>query len=516
MASTNSGTAVARGKTSNSILVWKDRRMGMMLAIGLAALSGILFAQILPRGPTTQVQGLLLLAGSLILGVLAGYVMQSRLAMLLVPVVHILALEIFRPQLLGPTVGALRLDETYGILAFVLGRGLYGLVAIVPMMIGVYLGLVLAHQWSENPGSGFSRWIPSVLFSGIVIALAVWIALPASTPPILGADGKVLPGSVAELTSIQLGGLKQTIMIRGFSTDKPVLLYLNGGPGQSGMPFTRVVLNDLSRDFVIVDWDQRGTGKSYSAFEPGSSLTLTQAINDTLELTQYLRTRFGEQKIYLVGESWGSILGVLAAQRQPELFHAFIGSGQMVSPKETDRRIYNDVLELAAKTGNTQLTSKMQGYGQPPYADLPYANVFAMGQYDALYKPYTPSQAYRDLGNASGIGFYGVMASEYNLIEKFNVLRGLIDTFTVMYPQLQQIDFRRDVKKLEIPTYILDGTSELSARRDLMLEWISTLETPQKQVFTIANAAHSVAFEQFETFDKIMLEKILSATYSNR
>lgn len=283
MASTNAGAAVAGTKTGNSILIWKDRRMGMVIAIGFAALSGILFAQILPRGPTAQTQGLLLLAGSLILGVLVGYVMQSRLAILLVPVVHVLALEIFRPQLLGSTVGVLRLNETYGILAFVLGRGLYGLVAIVPMMIGVYLGLVLAHQLSENPGSGFWRWIPSLLVSGIVMALAVWIALPASTPPILGADGKILTGSISELTSVRLGGLEQTIMIRGFSSDKPVLLYLNGGPGQSGLPFTRVVLNDLSRDFVIVDWDQRGTGKSYSAFEPSSSLTLGQAINDTLE-----------------------------------------------------------------------------------------------------------------------------------------------------------------------------------------------------------------------------------------
>ncbi len=75
-----------------------------------------------------------------------------------------------------------------------------------------------------------------------------------------------------------------------------------------------------------------------------------------------------------------------------------------------------------------------------------------------------------DLGNASGIGPYGVLASEYNLVEKFNVLRGLMDTFTVLYPQLQAIDFRRDVPRLAVPVYILDGRSELAARRDLTLE----------------------------------------------
>ena len=539
---TKSSAAAPRDRAGMASPIWKDRRIGIALTVGIAALAGIIVALTLPRGPTTQTQGLLVLVGGLIVGLIAGYAMRSGLALLLAPLVHIIALEIVRPQLLGPTVGALRLNEFYGVLAFILGRGLYGLVAIIPMMLGAYLGTVIANEMTGGSSvrsgsmpwirlqlpktlrgargstafSGWMRWIPPMLAFVSVLALAVQIALPASTPPILEANGQVVPGSIAELTTVRLGGLEQHVMIRGYSADKPVLLYLNGGPGQSGLPFTRVILGDLSKDFVIVDWDQRGTGKSYAALEPTSTLTLERAITDTVELAQYLRQRFDERKIYVIGESWGSILGVLAVQRRPDLFHAFIGSGQMVSPKETDGRIYKDVLSLAARNGDAALASKMRGYGQPPYADLPYAYTFAMGQYDALYKPYTPSNAYRDLGNASGIGPYGVLASEYNLIERFNVLRGLMDTFTVMYPQLQQIDFRRDVQRLEVPVYILDGTAELAARRDLMLEWIGMLNAPKKQVFTVENAAHSVAFEQFEAFGKIMLETILPETYLSR
>ena len=516
---TTASAPAPRDRVGMTSPIWKDRRMGIALTVGIAALAGVIVALTLPRGPTTQTQGLLVLVGGLIVGLLAGYAMRSVLAMLLAPLGHIIALEVTRPQLLGPTVGALRLNEFYGVLAFVLGRGLYGLVAVIPMILGAYLGVVIASQiigTSSPTGNLFLRWTPAMLSSLIVVALAIWIALPASTPPILEANGQPVTGSIAELTTVRLGGLEQHILIRGYSADKPVLLYLNGGPGQSGLPFTRVILGDLSKDFVIVDWDQRGTGKSYAALEPTSTLTLAGAINDTVELAQYLQQRFDEQKIYLIGESWGSILGVLAVQRQPDLFHAFIGSGQMISPKETDQRIYKDVLSLAARNGDEALADKMRGFGQPPYADLPYANVLAMGQYDALYKPYAPSQAYRDLGNASGIGPYGVLASEYNLIEKFGVLRGLMDTFTVMYPQLQQIDFRRDVKRLEVPIYILDGTAELAARRDLMLEWFGALKAPKKQVFTLENAAHSVAFEQFEMFDKIMLETILPETYLSR
>jgi proline iminopeptidase len=486
--------------------------MGILLAVGIAALAAWLINFVLPRGPTTQNQALMLLAGSLIVGLIAGFSMRSAWAMLLVPVVHVIVLEFSRPQLLGPTVGALRLNEVYGVLAFILGRGLYGLVALVPMIVGAYLGVVIANAIKADPSA--IRWTPVALSAAIVIALTVWIALPASTPPIL-ENGQPVPGSIAELTTVKLGGHDQTIMVRAYSPNQPVLLFLNGGPGQSGLAFSRVMLNDLARDFVIVDWDQRGTGKSYAAFEPTSTLTLEQAISDTVELAKHLRQRFDEQKIYVLGESWGTTLAVLAAQRSPELFHALIGSGQMVSQRETDRRLYQDVLELAAQTGNDQLANKMRSYGQPPYADIPYANAFVMGQYESLYKPYTPSKAYMDLGNNSGVGFYGIMASEYNLIEKTNVLRGLIDTFTVIYPQIQQIDFRNDVKKLEVPIYILDGLSELSARRDLVLEWFNTLEAPKKRIFPIENAAHSVAFEQFEMFGKIMRETVLPETYSN-
>jgi proline iminopeptidase len=521
MVHSNAGSAItpARGHTERASSIWKDRRLGIALAIGIAALAGVLVSVMLPRGPTTQIQALLVLLSGVIVGVLAGLAMRSRWAMLLTPLIHIAALELARPHLLGPTVGTIRLDTIYGVLAFLLGRGLYGLVAILPMILGAYLGTVLARELSgaARPSRNtFVRWTPPAFATLILGALAVWIALPASTPPILGADGSPLPGSIAELTTVRLGGLDQTIMIRGYSTNKPVLLYLNGGPGQSGLPFTRVVLDDLSRDFVIVDWDQRGTGKSYSALDPTATLTLDQAINDTIELTNYLRQRFDERKIYVVGESWGSILGVLAVQRQPGLFYALIASGQMVSVRETDRRFYQDVLDLAARNGNAELAATMRSYGQPPYADIPYANVFAMGQYDALYTPYTPSQAYMDRGNASGIGPYGVLASEYNLIEKFNVLRGLMDMFTVMYPQLQEIDFRRDVQRLEVPVYILDGAAELAARRDLAHEWFNALDATTKRLFTLENAAHSVAFEQFEEFGTIMRETVLPATYQAR
>ncbi|MCY7278851.1 MAG: hypothetical protein LH702_35225 [Phormidesmis sp. CAN_BIN44] len=195
------------------------------------------------------------------------------------------------------------------------------------------------------------------------------------------------------------------------------------------------------------------------------------------------------------------------------MYYAWIGSGQMVSQRETDRRIYQDILTLVIKTGDTSLATKMRGYGEPPYADSPYANAFVLGQYERLYHPYSPPQSYIQRSTAANLGLWGILGSEYDLVEKVNVLRGLLDRFAVMYPQLQNIDFRKTVKQLEVPVYLLDGAAELKARRDLALEWFDLLKAPRKQRFTFENAAHSVVFEQFEAFSKIMTETILPETY---
>ncbi|MEG3877978.1 alpha/beta hydrolase [Microcoleus sp. herbarium7] len=490
------------------------------IATAAALLLGLLVAYTMPRGPTTASQSIIVMVTSFAVGYGAGWMLRSPWAMVLAPLAYMLAIEIWRFPIIGPTVDGLRLNEAFGILALILGRGFHGVVGVLPVILGVYWGWAIARS-----GVGHKILLMQAIRSGDkcligaigatlgLSILAVLILLPATTPTMLDTNGQPLPDGIASLEKVRLGGHEQWIMLRGHSTDKPVLLYLSGGPGQSDLPFVRVLLDDLTRNFVVVGWDQRGTGKSYSALDPTETLTLDQAVSDTLELTNYLRQRFDEKKIYLLGESWGSTLGVLAVQRQPELYYAWIGSGQMVSQRETDRRIYQDVLTLAEKTNDTALAQKMQAYGEPPYKDMPYANAFVMGQYDRLSKPYTPPQSYIKRGTEANLGPWGIWGSEYSLVEKVNVLRGLVDMFSIMYPQLQALDFRQTVKKLEVPVYLLDGAAELSGRRDLALEWFETLQAPRKRQFTFENAGHSVVFEQFEAFSQIMRDTILPETY---
>jgi proline iminopeptidase len=498
--------------------VLNDRRAGLVITVASGLLAGTIIALLMPRGPITTLHVITVMLAGLLVGFLSGFTMQSRWAKLLAPLAYIVAFELGTMNTVGPTMDTIRFDNTFGILALILGRGVHGLFALFPMLVGAAWGTFFArrHAAQERPAERGTRFylrrailIVATLAVALMAVLALW---PASTPAFTGPDGKPLEGSIATLEKVRIGGTDQWIMIRGQDADNPVLLYLSGGPGQSDLAFPRVLFEDLTADVTIVGWDQRGTGKSYPAIEPTSAVTLDRAVADTIELAEYLTQRFDEQKIYVLGESWGTILGIHAVQKRPDLFHAYIGSGQMVAPLETDTRIRADLIDYATREGRQDILDTMEKYGTPPYKDV-LAYAYVATHYDAMAGAYSPPPAYEERGTSSGVGPWGVLSSEYSLIDKVNVLRGLLDVFAILYPQIQEVDFRRDAAVLAVPVYILDGQHELDGRRDLALEWFEQLDAPIKEFHSFPNAGHAVAFEQFEAFHQILVEVILPQTY---
>ncbi|HET9520824.1 MAG TPA: alpha/beta fold hydrolase [Candidatus Limnocylindrales bacterium] len=497
----------------------EDRWIAVAAALLVAAIAGGIGAIVAPRGPTTAAQAFVAMGLALAAGLIGGALARSRWIIVPFALVQLIAFELGRAGTVGPTVDEVRLDTPYGIIALVISRGLHGLLNLLPLTLGVLVGiavgrrLIAAAEESPVSSSAGGRGIGTVLVGVATAALVVLVALPASTPPVLGADGAPVPGSISELTTVRLGGVDQAVMIRAASPDKPVLLYLSGGPGQSDIAFSRVFTSGWVNDFVFVDIEQRGNGKSYPAIDPVSSMTLERAVADVIDLTDYLRARFDEEKIYLMGESWGTILGVLAVQERPDLFYAWIGSGQMVDVVETDQKIYMDLVAHAERAGDAALAARLRDVGEPPYRDIPWANSNLLAWYEYLYKPYTPSEGYIARGEAAGLDPFGVIGSEYNFIEKTTVLRGLIDTFSLMYPQLYGLDLRERAPRLEVPVWMLDGAAELEGRRALALDWFERLEAPSKECVTYEGAAHSVAFEQADDVQRLLNEVIVPATY---
>ena len=317
-----------------------------LATVCLAAAYGVVAGIWTPRGPTTTFEALATMLLSALVGLSGGLIARSRWSALAIPAVFAVVFELVRAGTPGPTIDGIHLGSTYGIIAFIVGRGMHGLLSLLPMVVFALLGAAAARRGART-GSQTSgviavagRWLRRgglAIAVAAVLALTALVARPATTDPILDANGDPVPGSVAELTTVDLGDQDLALMIRGRSTDNPVLLFLAGGPGGSELGAMRRHSQNLEDDFVVATLDQRGTGKSYNQIDPTQTMTVDDAVTDVLAVTDYLRTRFDQDKVYLVGQSWGTFVGVLAVQRDPDRFHAFVGAGQMVNPLATDR-----------------------------------------------------------------------------------------------------------------------------------------------------------------------------------
>jgi pimeloyl-ACP methyl ester carboxylesterase len=195
-------------------------------------------------------------------------------------------------------------------------------------------------------------------------------------------------------------------------------------------------------------------------------------------------------------------------QRHPEKYVAYIGAGQMVDVRETDRIIYRQMIAYADRSGDAVLRDALRASGEPPFEDV-YAYATQLQYYDVI-GPYQKTE-YFDTHAPSGIDGNGV--DEYGPLDKVNKLKALFDMFAVMYPQLQDVDFRRDVPRLQVPVYLVQGAHELSARADLAADWYSRLQAPSKHWVTFADSGHVPQFEEFTRFHDYVTGTVLPQTW---
>jgi len=263
----------------------------------------------------------------------------------------------------------------------------------------------------------------------------------------------------------------------------------------------------LEDHFVVVNWDQPNTGKSYSDVPP-AQLTPQRYVSDAHALTQMLRTRFHQEKIYVLGDSWGTILGIKLVQHHPELFYAYIGNGQMVNTTENDVMGYQLALRYAAQQGDTATVDTLHQNGPPPYVGdgmawkyLAYMNVLNsyMGEMD-----------YR-----LSILMLPWFAPEYGLLDKVNYLRGLYETYTFLYPQLKDLDFTTQANKLEVPVYFFEGRKDVNAMTSLVEHYYSGLQAPHKELIW-SSSGHGISGADPNQVGDVMVNHVLKQTWPGR
>jgi pimeloyl-ACP methyl ester carboxylesterase len=342
-----------------------------------------------------------------------------------------------------------------------------------------------------------------IIAAGIVAILITLLLLPGRTPAIAGSE----PGrSVARLEQVVVGGARQWILIRGEDAGNPILLLLHGGPGTSQLTLMRKHTRELERHYTVVNWDQRGAGKSYAAIRDRERMTLEQCVRDTIELSELLAARFGKRKITLVGHSWGSALGVLASARRPDLYAAYIGIGQVSDAPEGERISYDWTLEQARAAGDASVVRTLAAIGPPPYTG-------------AWQKKFITER--RLLGKYGGelwgssIGAFGLvirhllLSTEYTLVDRVNFFRGIMASVALMFPDLLRVNLFAQVPELQVPVWFMLGRHDYEVPSVLSARYFEALRAPRKTLYWFEHAAHFPNTEEWERYTKILIEEVL-------
>ncbi|MFB1100576.1 alpha/beta fold hydrolase [Terribacillus sp. JSM ZJ617] len=303
------------------------------------------------------------------------------------------------------------------------------------------------------------------------------------------------------LQLVDLNGAQQGVIMK-HNKDKaaPILLFLHGGPGFPAYPLIRAHGVQLEQEFTVCYWDQRGTGSSYKAAEGGKLLTLEQLLADTLELIAFLRKTYDKEKIYVLGHSWGSILGTMAAQKVPEQLHAYIGVGQIGIQFESEKEAYDFLVSEADRRSDERAKRKL---ARKKFDKSYYQN----RAYGAVRFKYTNKYAVgftRDGYNSSRLIREVMVCPEYRWIDKFNIFAGSGLSYQRLAKEISTINLIRTVPELEVPVFFLHGQYDYQTTYQQAYNFYTSLKAPVKQFHTFSESAHSPFLEEPKKFINLL------------
>jgi pimeloyl-ACP methyl ester carboxylesterase len=337
--------------------------------------------------------------------------------------------------------------------------------------------------------------------------LIVWS--PGKARPFVDASGTPLARGISEKIRVEINGVQQGMFIKSRNEANPVLLFVHGGPGLPEYFLTETYTTGWEDYFTVCWWEQRGAGLSYSPDVATGTMTVDQFVSDTLAVTNYLRARFHQEKIYLMAHSGGTLIGIAAAARAPELYHAYIGVAQITHQIESEGMAYDFMLAQYRENGNTRMVRRLEAAGVPNTIPLPPA-------YDRLRDDAMHSIGIgttREMKSViTGLFLPSLQFPEYTVGEKINLWRGKIWSKSLLWKQVLGPDLREQVPALDLPTYFMHGAYDYTVSYALAQSYLSQLDAPLKGFYTFENSAHSPMFEEPEKMMKILRQDVLAGT----
>ncbi|MEZ4971851.1 MAG: alpha/beta hydrolase [Cyclobacteriaceae bacterium] len=336
---------------------------------------------------------------------------------------------------------------------------------------------------------------------------------PGITSEFRDARGKVIENGIARMEYVTLGGVKQFILIRGKDVNHPVLLILHGGPGSPELPMFREHNSELENHFTVVYWDQRGAGKSVTENVAGN-FTMDQFIEDTHQLTGYLKTIFRKEKVFLLGHSWGSLLGVQTVARYPEDYHAYVGTGQFGNQPKSDSLSYVFALQKAIQLSDTVAMNDLTRIGAYEDENLNRTGFMNWLHTSRVYvSKFGGSTA--DPKASMKIFLRPILnCKEYTITDKYNLIKSNSPSafanspFSEMVQTVLKFNLTQ-VDELQVPVYFLQGRHDKLTNFSVAKEYFDVLKAPRKEFIEFDQSAHFPAFEEPGKFNAVMIDRVL-------
>lgn len=346
-----------------------------------------------------------------------------------------------------------------------------------------------------------------LLASALLLVGVLLLWSPGGPTPILDGTGRPLAGSISEKIHVNINGVEQGMFIKGKDERNPVLLYLHGG-----MPdyfLTQDYPTTLDEYFTVVWWEQRGSGLSYSADIPPETVNPEQLVSDTVELTNYLRRRFGQEKIYLMGHSGGTFIGIQAAARAPNLYHAYIGVAQMSNQAKSEKLAYDYMLQRFKDDGNAEMVRKLE---EAPVTDSAPLSDAYLSVRDVAMHSLGVGTTHDMKSVVTGLVLRSLQNHEYTLREKVGMWRGKIFSGRCLRDTQLATDLTKKVTRLEIPVYFLHGVYDYTVCYAGAKSYYDQLDAPLKGFYTFEHSAHCPLFEEPERMREIMQADVLTGS----
>ncbi|HTT98266.1 MAG TPA: alpha/beta hydrolase [Rhizomicrobium sp.] len=313
---------------------------------------------------------------------------------------------------------------------------------------------------------------------------------------IIGDLQKVVTANgIDQQMTVEIGGIKQWITIRGRDRNNPILLFLHGGPGAPEMPTSWTFQNPWEDYFTVVQWDQRGSGKTYNSNDPGKirpTMSEDRLEQDTQELVQYLRATYHKNKIFVMGHSWGSVLGLRLAAEHPEWLYAYVGMGQMINTVESERIGYNDLLKSAEAAHDTKAVKALTAIAPYPERNgtIPLAKINVERDWSVKYGQLS--------WNRDSYGYYyhaTQLSPDYTDADLDAIDKGSDLSLTGLMKDFVAVDFTKTTD-FRCPIILFNGRHDDTVSEKVAADWFAHVHAPVKKLVWFENSAHMMQIEE--------------------